>query len=284
MLSVLIPTYNYDITPLVMEIKNQCNTNKIEFEILAFDDGSNSSLNEVNTTINTIENCYFKVLSNNIGRSAIRNLLGKTAKYENLLFIDAGTTIENSEFIKNYMEHIDSDVLNGGMIAKKQAPKKPFKLRWLYTKNREHKALCSSNFLIKKDIFFKFLFNESVKKYGFEDVLFFDQLISNGIQVKVIQNPVLHNSDDDANTYLTKTKAGLENLTNLIENGLLNPNSSKIYQHYLKLEKYRLSKLTSKIYKWFIKIFLLNFNSSNPSLLLFDIYRLSYLCYIKTKD
>ena len=284
MFSVLIPTYNYDITPLVMEIKNQCKTNKIEFEILAFDDGSNSSLNEVNTTINTLENCYFKVLPKNIGRSAIRNLLGKTAKYENLLFIDAGTTIENSEFIKNYMEHIDIDVLNGGMIAKKQAPKKPFKLRWLYTKNREHKALCSSNFLIKKDIFFKFLFNESVKKYGFEDVLFFDQLISNGIEVKVIQNPVLHNSDDDANTYLTKTKAGLENLTNLIENGLLKPNSSKIYQHYLKLEKYRLSKLTSKIHKWFIKIFLLNFNSSNPSLLLFDIYRLSYLCYIKTKD
>lgn len=41
MLSILIPTYNYNVVPLVLELQKQCLEYKIHFEIIVFDDGSN---------------------------------------------------------------------------------------------------------------------------------------------------------------------------------------------------------------------------------------------------
>ena len=40
MLSILIPTYNYNVYPLVSELQRQCLESKIEFEILCQDDAS----------------------------------------------------------------------------------------------------------------------------------------------------------------------------------------------------------------------------------------------------
>ena len=88
MLSILIPTYNYNIFPLVTELVNQAKVLKIEFEIITIDDGSNQFQIE-NHKINHLENCSYTVLSNNIGRSSIRNLLAKKAKFKWLLFLDA---------------------------------------------------------------------------------------------------------------------------------------------------------------------------------------------------
>ena len=96
-----------------------------------------------------MQNCSFKELPHNIGRSAIRNLLAKNTKFDSLLFIDAGTFPKSQYFIKNYI-YCRDDVVNGGMTHTEKPPKKPFKLRWLFTKHRESNALCSSNFLIKK--------------------------------------------------------------------------------------------------------------------------------------
>lgn len=284
MLSILIPTYNFDVTLLIKEVNNQCIANNIEYEILVYDDASKPKFNKINQWINTLSNCCFKILKKNIGRSAIRNLLGNDAKYKNLLFIDAGTTIKNSNYIQNYLKHINEHVVNGGMIAKSKAVSKPYKLRWLYTKYREHNALCSSNFLIKKEVFVKFPFNESLKKYGFEDVLFFEQLTNNYLTIKRINNPVIHSADDDAETFIQKTEWAINNLNLLIEDDLLSPDAVKIYTAYLSVKKMRLTWLAAKAYKHLNKLFLLNFKSNTPFLFLFDIYRLTYLCYIKTKN
>ena len=87
MLSILIPTYNYNTFPLVEELKNQAIATGITFEIIVFDDGSTDEISlKENSNINTLDNCFFKISNKNIGRSAIRNLLAKTAKFENLLF------------------------------------------------------------------------------------------------------------------------------------------------------------------------------------------------------
>ena len=61
MLSILIPTYNYNVVPFVMELRKQCLECNIIFEILVFDDGSKLFLDE-NQKINSFENCRFEVL------------------------------------------------------------------------------------------------------------------------------------------------------------------------------------------------------------------------------
>ena len=79
MLSILIPTFNYDITALVVEVHKQSKSCNIVFEILVFDDASTDlEVRKNNASINTLENTSYTILKSNIGRSAIRNKLAKS--------------------------------------------------------------------------------------------------------------------------------------------------------------------------------------------------------------
>ena len=90
MLSILIPTYNYNIEALVSELHAQSSACNIDFEILCYDDSStNLEIIASNKTINLLKNTTYKFLDTNIGRSSIRNLLAKNAKFDLLLFLDA---------------------------------------------------------------------------------------------------------------------------------------------------------------------------------------------------
>jgi len=280
MLSILIPTFNYNIVPLVTELHNQCMECDIDFEILVFDDGSKSELNTFNNTINNLNNCVFKALSENIGRSAIRNLLGKHAKFNTLIFTDADTFPKRKFYIKNYITN-NLDVINGGIICTETAPKKQFKLRWLYTKHREFNALCSSNFLIKKSIFEQYPFDEAIKTYGYEDVLFFENLKKNNINILKIDNPLIHASNDDYKSFIDKTELAICNLITLLNSNKLQKENFKVAQLYNKLKRFKLVDLIILLFKLSKPLLIKNFNSSSPSLLLFDFYRLGYFCTLK---
>ena len=67
MLSILIPTFNYDITALVVEVHKQSKSCNIVFEILVFDDASRDLENKKNNaSINTLENTSYTILKSNI--------------------------------------------------------------------------------------------------------------------------------------------------------------------------------------------------------------------------
>lgn len=285
MVSILIPTYNYNVYPLVEELHKQALECNLKFEILVYDDGSNSSINIINDNkINLLKNCTFKELQHNIGRSAIRNLLANDAKFESLLFIDAGTFPKKKNFIKNYISLKNVFVINGGMTALETSPKSPFKLRWLYTKKREHKkGLHTSNFLIKKNVLIENPFDESLMKYGYEDVLFFDSIKKKNISIHKFDNPVIHNADDDANTFIEKTEIAIENLIYLIKANKLKNERIGVSKYYLFFKKVNLDKIVIYIFKTLKPFFKRNFNSSYPSLFLYDFYRLGYFCLLKNK-
>ena len=283
MLSVLIPTYNCNITSLVKEIHKQCLESQVEFEILAYDDASKPELNVYNNHINGLEFCEFKILPSNLGRSAIRNLLAKDAKYNRLLFIDAGTYPKYHDFIARYLTN-DLSVSSGGMTHLETPPKKPYKLRWLYTKKREYKTLCSSNFLIDKSIFLSNPFDENLKKYGYEDVLFFEILSKQNIPIHFFDNPVIHDAKDDADTFIEKTENALDNLASLIKSNKIDGRNQKIYRLYRRLQKLKLVYPTQKVFEILKPVLLKNFKSSYASILLFDIYKIGYFCQINHKE
>ncbi|MDY8138553.1 glycosyltransferase family 2 protein [Aquimarina sp. 2201CG5-10] len=294
MLSILIPVYNYDIVPLVIEIHKQVTTSDRIFEILAYDDGSDPRYNAKNKAIKNLKGCTFKELPNNIGRSAIRNLLASEANYELLLFIDAGTFPKHKNFISNYLKEKSNTVVTGGMTCLSKTPKKPYKLRWLYTQKRESinnqdpsknaTIICSSNFLIRKEIFETVQFDESLKKYGCEDVVFFDEVLKQGISIKYINNPVIHDAGDDSYAFMKKTEQAVENLVYLISSNKIDKNRYKVSKIYHNLNRLKLDTLVAFIFSSFKKILLINLNSSYPSILLYDFYRLGYFCLLKTKN
>ena len=99
MISILIPTYNYNITRLVTDLHQQAVDTCVDFEIIVMEDGSTRFV-EKNKFVNDVEFCRHIVLKENIGRSAVRNSLADEAKYGHLLFLDCDAEVCSSRFVK----------------------------------------------------------------------------------------------------------------------------------------------------------------------------------------
>ncbi|RZJ74146.1 MAG: glycosyltransferase, partial [Flavobacterium sp.] len=184
MLSILIPTYNYNVFPLVSSLYGLCAESGTAFEIIVCDDGSGSPLNNENEKINTLPNGRFIALQNNVGLSENRNTLAREAQYENLLFIDGDSIIIEPKFIINYLNSLEnSDVVYGGRVHPEKIDSPTRMLRWRYGREVEDKvaeernkkvyrSLLFNNALIKKEAFNKIKFDPELRQYGHEDTLF----------------------------------------------------------------------------------------------------------------
>ena len=202
MLSILIPTYNYNVYPLVCKLEQQAINSKCVFEIICFDDGSKSLLNIENKKINTLKNSKFIELKDNIGRSKIRNLLASEANFDWLLFLDSDTMPISDSFIKTYLNAINNQtkIIYGGILYKENSPSDNHMLRWTYGKNREalsktqrdknpYLRFLTLNFLIHKSVFKKVSFNEKIPNLRHEDTLFASELKREIINIVHLENP-----------------------------------------------------------------------------------------------
>ncbi|HEY5592189.1 MAG TPA: glycosyltransferase, partial [Paludibacter sp.] len=102
MISILIPTYNYNITRLVADLHQQALETYVDFEIIVMEDGSKLYVEE-NKAVNDFEFCRQIVLSKNIGRSAVRNKLADEAKYDHLLFMDCDAEVCSEHYVEKYV-------------------------------------------------------------------------------------------------------------------------------------------------------------------------------------
>jgi len=290
MLSILIPTYNYNVFPLVQEVFRQCVKENIIFEIIVLDDSS-QKFHEENNQINTLNNCFYTVLNQNIGRSAIRNLLSTKASFENLLFLDADVRLISNLFIKNYLNFIQNNpqysVVYGGIVYQENKPDNNQLLRWIYGNKREalpaekrsenaYISFLTLNFLIKKDVFAKVKFNEAIPNLRYEDLLFSYDLMKSNTSVQHINNQVVHNGIENSEFFLQKTNDSLKGLKFLLANNYLPDDYARLSAVYKLLKQTKLIVLIDLIYKLRKNSFKKNLLSSKPSLLIYDIYRLGY--------
>ena len=162
--------------------------------------------------------------------------MAKKSKYDLLLYLDCDSAVISDSFLSSYVEHHAlSNVIYGGRThGEKKPDNNTLFLRWLYGIEREDKTLSdrksapyltfkSNNFLIDKNTFLSIKFNESFIGYGHEDTYFAQELKEKNIPITHIDNPVLHIGLENNQEFLSKTKEGLKNLTNL-----LNSNSNLI--------------------------------------------------------
>lgn len=293
MISVLIPTYNYAIFPLVSFLFKQLENASIDFEIICLDDGSEKFHSE-NQEINSLKNCSYTILQKNIGRSAIRNLLAKKARFENLLFLDADVTPVYEDFILKYIPYLNSDekVVYGGIQYQGEKPEKSQILRWVYGNSREalsvekrnqnvYLSFLTLNFLISKSVFEKVKFNEEIPNLRHEDTLFSFDLKRAKIKIIHIENLATHNGLESSKVFLRKSEEALQGLNYLIENKLVSADYVRLSEKYNFLKKYNLNGLYLLFYGIFRKSFLRNLLGKNPSMLVFDLYRLGYFGNLK---
>lgn len=296
MLSILIPTYNYNVYPLVKSLHSQAIEANIIFEILSNDDGSKSALNLENQKINDLEHCSFFENENNVGLSNNRNDLVEKSKYENLLFIDGDSVVIKPTFLSDYLKSIseDFDVVYGGRVHPESVDNDR-KLRWKYGKFREdrtvnqrnksiYKSVLFNNTLIKLHTFKKIGFEKSLIKYGHEDTLFAYQLSNIKAKVKHIDNPILHGDVDLNIVYIEKTKKALNNLNYIYKSKLIAPDFITFLSIFLKLKQFGVNYPLAFTYRLTKSFFVANLKSKHPSLIVFDLFRLTYFCHINIKE
>lgn len=291
MLSILIPTYNYDVTALVINLQQQCLKIKdLVFEVLVYDDDSVLFRNE-NSKINSYEHCSCTFLEQNIGRSAIRNMLACNATYENLLFLDADVQLITEEFVANYLEVMnenkDFEVVYGGIVYQNKMPESEKLLRWVYGKEREaltaekrasnpYVSFLTLNFLIRKKTFDKVSFNENIPNLRYEDLLFSYHLMMQNIRMIHINNEVVHNGLETSTGFLTKTDESLKGLRYLLDHDLIPYDYARITSVYHTLKNLKLTGLVRFLFSISNRFFKRNLLNNKPSLFIFDIYRLGY--------
>ena len=294
MISVLIPTYNYNFFPLIKEIHRQLIDENLPFEIICIDDASAYKFKE-NDNLVHLEKASYYMLEKNMGRSAIRNYLAQKAKFEWLLFLDVDVFPKESGFINNYIftikNTVNEGVFCGGLVYDTILNDDNKYLRWNFGRNREqrdlifrlkkpYKTFLTSNFLINKQVFSKIKFNEKILLYGYEDVVFAIDLKKNKIKINHIENSVYHLGLESNFEYLSKTKNALNNLKLLSDKKIILSNDVKLLRAHKDIKKFYIDYLFAKIYQLFGKYMEETLIKGKSKLFMFDFFKITYLSYI----
>ncbi len=284
MISICIPIYNFDVTNLVKALSTQVKELNVPSEIILIDDASKEEYRAINHSICSQEK--YILLQKNIGRSAIRNLFLKHAKYDYLLFLDCDSLLLSDYFIANYVKTIidtKSKVICGGREYPKQKPSKEKLLRWKYGIEKESKpveerrknpnqSFMTNNFLVFKKVLEDIQFEEKLTQYGHEDTLFGFELKKNNIDVFHINNPILNGDLEENTDYLLNTEKAISNLVHILkikhyDNDLIEDVTllRTYYRykilHWIILPVFKLSKsiIKKRLIEGKVSLFLFNF-------------------------
>ena len=294
MLSILIPIYNQDATTLVSDLKEQCDALNIDYVILVYDDKSTRKWKKINASLHHEFKVHYMELSENLGRARIRNWLASAAPHPNLLFLDGDSGIHKDDYIKNYIELSKKpyDVVYGGRDYAEKPPRShKRRLHWKYGKHVESipaqkrnqtPALNfqSNNFLVNAKVFEKLKFDETVKGYGYEDLLLSERIVNAGFNIKHVDNPTLHLGLEKTNDFLEKNRNAIHNLVKIQREGLLTDTRLSLF--YRKLEKFKLTFFIPVIYKRFSKKIEEKLHAKDPDVKAFQMTKLYW--YHETKS
>lgn len=290
MLSILIPTYNYDCTAFVRELAMQAEGLHIDYEIIVCDDASPEvSTKERNRAINDLPQCRFVELAQNHGAAYCRNYLMSQAMYDNMLLLDSDLMPCRSDFLARFVQEIDGrSVICGTIKFRLPENKKEVEanLRYVYAAVREEHAAELRNrspysrfagfgFLLPRCVAEQVRFCEDIVTYGHEDTLYGKMLNEAGIPVRYIDNPVYHDISDDSAHFLSKTEESLAN-------ALRHRKKLRGYVRILDVQERVLSMglqpMVRVLFALFEKPLRRNLLSNHPRLRLFDLYKLGYIC------
>ena len=299
-LSILLPAFNVNCSKLVQQLVHQaeevCSSEGFRFEVIVAEDGSTDEvcIGE-NREISHLPCCRHIIRRENIGRAAIRNFLAGEAKYKWLLFMDSDMSVGN-DFLHNYLRYDKHQVVDGGYTLLREDKRWRGNLRYCYElkelsahscqqrRKRPYQGFHTSNFLVCRDTLLAHPFDEELKEYGYEDVLWGRVLEENGITISHIDNPVIFTMFEDNDSYLLKTEAALRTL-------FVNQRQLSGYSRLLKTSKWLHNYGLDRVIKVLFRICgkgvrkclassSLPASKACPQLFLFKFYKLGFFLNI----
>ncbi|MBO4488070.1 MAG: glycosyltransferase [Bacteroidales bacterium] len=301
MLSILIPSFNVNVTELVGRLLDQARGLSLPFEVVIMDDASTDmAVRAHNQQLSQEEEVRYIQQEENQGRSKIRNLLVENARYDHLLLMDCDAGVASDQYLSNYMTYLKDHpelpsrhVISGGLCYRAEKPSQERMLRWKYGVEREvrsaeernqhpYRSFTPFNILTTKETFVDNGFDESLTTYGYEDTLWGYQLKEKQIPMVHIDNPLYHDGLDTNEDFLRKTRQAVENLYHLMQENRLPEDfmfDSRLLRTYDNFQRKGFLPICSTYYK-ILHQALEKSLKLTPSLRLLDSYKLFYLAYL----
>lgn len=234
--------------------------------------------------LNRLDGCRVLELETNHGPAFIRNYLGEQARYPYLLFLDTDTSPVGEDFLSLYFKNVGGQVVCGGFCYPEEGDSF---LRNKYgaqveaqpaAERRKHpyQHFISMNFFIPRELFLRVRFDETFH-LGYEDTAFGKRLEDAGISVLHIENPVWHLVEEDAASFLVKTRRSVKNLLGR-ERELLP--YVRLLRWYNCLKRFHAVALTAFLFRISESLLEKNLTGKHPSLRLFAFYKLGYFCWL----
>ena len=286
-LSILIPSYNWDCTPLIQDLLEQLPE---DAEIIVGNDKSTCpQAQKAYQRIAGMKNCRVYEPQQNLGRSRICNRLFDISSGEWVLFMDCDTKVNSTHFLKDYLDATvqhPADAYCGGMRNTEKCPE-GCELRWTYETTiaqkwtvdfrREHpyEVSTTQNFMISREAFAQTGFPEEITKYGYEDIVLLMRLERKGKTIWHIDNSLIHLDIDTNGKFLEKTRQALRTLHELPPE--MRP-QTRMLKAYFRLKSWHLHRIFGLLHRLLHPITYRILCSRIVSLRLFQLYKLGYFC------
>ena len=244
-LSILIPFFRYDPSPLVRALDCQSQNLTGAVELVLLDDGSRdiALTAEIQRLIQGIQMpARLVTLADNVGRAAGRNRLFRESRARHILFIDCDMAPDRPAFLETWLELVqyeDPAIAFGGFSLDQVQPDIDQRLHYALQKRGEcvsavvrrrtpEKYVYTSNLLVRRDVFETERFDDSFAGWGWEDVEWGIR-ISSHFDIAHIDNPATHLGLDSEAVLLDKYGLSLSNFTRILSN---HPDVIKTYPSY----------------------------------------------------
>ena len=272
MLSILIPTYNFDCLNLISTLVKQCEKLLEEekgfaYEVVVLDDGSSDTdlAEHVAKGCCKLRGVRWISGGENCGRAVVRNRLLTEARGEWVVMIDDDAQVVSDEYVSNYWKHrFTADVLCGDLVNYDECPP-GCELRFYYEKAAEpmrsvvvrnqtpYDRFSTFNFMARRDVMLSIGFRNSLKEYGI----------------------------DSNASFLSKTRAAMRSLSALPLSVRRRIGASRLS---LELQRCRLRSVVALILKPLLPLLERQLLSHHPNLQLLKLYKLGYYLNIPTAD
>ena len=291
-LSILIPTYNYNVSQLVHDLLALSQKEQVDAEIIIGDDAStDADCIQQNQALECLP--HVRVIQNehNLGRAENRNRLAQECQGEWILFIDSDAQVPPEFSLKSYLEEgKHSEVVCGGLYHPATNPMPEASLRFKYERRADQKRsaairsrtpyqhLTTFNIFVRRSTFLQIQFDKDCKDYGYEDALFGAELKKRNISISHIDNPLLHVGLEPNAIYLEKAETALRTLVGL--QGKMQ-GLSHVENAAHKLQQFHLAAICKDSFMLISPLLRKNLLSDHPSLFLFSVYKLGYYLNLK---
>ena len=237
MLSLLIPTYNFDCLLLIRELHEQCEALRaadgaFDYEIVVVDDGSpfRELVCRLQAGVEQLgERVRLLALGVNVGRAAVRNRLLSEARGAWVVMMDSDARVVRRDFVERYWEVRERvDVVAGGIMHPSEV-ERGRELRIVYERSFERERSVAwrrrhpyarfsvFNLMARREVIAKFCFDIRCEQYGYEDFFLGVALEEAGVAVSHIDNPLLHTGIDTSADFLRKAETAVRTLSRLPE-------------------------------------------------------------------